>query len=126
MRQLKRMPTHSASTAPATARPSMPDHDHWALYRTLAAVHPDNTTPGTAWLLLARCPGCGAEIPVAHVAGLADYLDVGSDLGPIAEVRDDSLHAPGCTFAPSSVEDPSGPPWSARSPHARGGHRVTT
>ena len=89
---------------------------------------PDNTTPGTAWLLLAPCPGCGAEIPIAHVAGLADlgdYLAAGSALAPLAEASDDSLHAPGCTFAPPSIEEPPGPPRSARSPHARGEHRVT-
>jgi len=89
---------------------------------------PDNTTPGTAWLLLDLCPGCGAEIPVAHVAGLADlgdHLDPGSDLSPIAEARDDSLHAPGCTFAPS-IEEPFGAPRSTQPPHTAGEHRVTT
>jgi hypothetical protein len=90
---------------------------------------PDNSTPGTAWLLLASCPGCGAEIPVAHVAGLADlgdYLDHDSDLAPIAEARDDSLHAPGCTFAPPPAEDLRGTSRSARAPHTAGERHVTT
>ncbi|MDX8053779.1 hypothetical protein SK571_30795 [Lentzea sp. BCCO 10_0798] len=90
---------------------------------------PDNTTPGTAWLLLDSCPDCGAEIPVVHVAGLADlgdYLDPGGDLSPIAEARDDSLHAPGCTFAPSAIEEPSVTPHSAQPPYTGGDHRVTT
>jgi len=90
---------------------------------------PDNSTPGTAWLLLAPCTGCGAEIPVAHVAGLADlgdYLDRDRDLAPLAEARDDSLHAPGCTFAPTSVKDLRGTSRSARPPHTAGERHVTT
>lgn len=91
---------------------------------------PDNSTPGIAWLLLDSCPGCGAEIPIANVAGLADlgdYLDRGTEpLSPIAESRDDSLHAPGCTFAPSAIEDSVAAPQSAQAPHAGGDHRVTT
>lgn len=90
---------------------------------------PDNTTPGTTWLLLGPCPECEAEIPVVHVAGLADlgdHLDPGGDLSPIAEAHDDSLHAPGCTFAPSAMEEPPEAPHSARPSHAGGDHRVTT
>lgn len=91
---------------------------------------PDNTTPGTAWLLLDRCPGCGAEIPIANVAGLADlgdYLDRGTEpLSPIVEARDDSLHAPGCTFVPPAIEDSLVAPQPAQTPHAGVEHRVTT
>ena len=91
---------------------------------------PDTTTPGTAWLLLDLCPGCEAEIPIANVAGLADlgdYLDRGAEpLAPIAEARDDSLHAPGCSFAPSAIDAALVVPASAHIPHAGGEHRVTT
>ncbi|MDX3663681.1 hypothetical protein PV646_40910 [Streptomyces sp. ID05-26A] len=92
---------------------------------------PDNTPPGTAWLLLDLCPDCGAEIPVVNVAGLADlgdYLDrSGEPLSPIVEARDDCLHAPGCTFAPSAIDDSLVSPESAHAPHPGGGeHRVTT
>lgn len=90
---------------------------------------PDNTTPGTAWLLLDPCPDCGAEIPIANVAGLADlgdYLDRGSEpLSPIDEARDDSLHVPGCTFASSAIADSLVAPQSAQTQHSGGEHRVT-
>lgn len=85
---------------------------------------PDNTPPGTTWLLLDLCPGCGAEIPVVHVAGLADlgaYLDRGNELlSPIADARNDFLHAPGCTFAPSATEELLKAPRTAQPPHAGG------
>lgn len=89
---------------------------------------PDNTTPGIAWLLLDPCPGCGAEIPIANVAGLGDYLDRGTEppFSPIVESHDDSLHASGCTFAASGNEDAVAAPQSAQAPHAGGDHRVTT
>ncbi|WP_434450150.1 hypothetical protein [Lentzea sp. E54] len=81
---------------------------------------PDNTTPGIAWLLLDSCPSCGAEIPRAHIAGLADlgdYLDPDSDLSSIIEARDDSLHSPGCTFASSATEEPTATSHSTRLSH---------
>src|SRR5256885_1893416 len=52
---------------------------------------PDVTAPGDGWLLLDRCPGCDAEVPVTRVATLGDlgeYLDPDGD-SPIAdEARD--------------------------------------
>jgi hypothetical protein len=89
---------------------------------------PDNTTPGTAWLLLDMCPDCGAEIPVAHVAGLADlgdHLDSDGDLTPIAEGRNEFLHAPGCTFAVSMIEEILVASRPEQPPH-EGDHRATT
>ncbi|USX56419.1 hypothetical protein [Lentzea sp. HUAS12] len=70
---------------------------------------PDNTAPGTTWLLLDLCPVCGAEIPAARVAGLADlgdYLDRGTEpFALIAEARNEFLHAPDCTFTASAFEE---------------------
>lgn len=47
-------------------------------------------------------------------------------LAPIVEARDDSLHAPGCTFAPSAIDDSLVAPQSTQTPQAEGEHRVTT
>src|SRR5437764_7843437 len=63
---------------------------------------PDLTTPGDGWLLLDRCPGCAAEVPVTRIACLVDlgeYLDPDGDLHVADEARDQALHQPGCTLA---------------------------
>lgn len=68
---------------------------------------PDFSTPGDGWLLLDRCPGCAADIPVTRIATLTDlgeYLDPDGDIWPAAEARDESIHQPGCTFAPRTVD----------------------
>jgi hypothetical protein len=64
---------------------------------------PDHTTPGEAWLLLDRCPGCTTELPAARIATLADlgeHLDPDHHTRPVDEAHDEPLHHPGCTFAP--------------------------
>jgi hypothetical protein len=68
---------------------------------------PDFTTPGDGWLLLDRCPGCEAEVPVTRVATLDDlgeYLDPDSDLHVADEARDESIHQPGCAFGLPTVD----------------------
>jgi len=69
---------------------------------------PDFTTPGDGWLLLGRCPGCEAEVPITRVALLADlgeYLDRDHDIHVADEARDESLHEPGCAFGLPTVGD---------------------
>lgn len=54
---------------------------------------PDITTPGEGWLLLDRCPGCEAEVPLTRLAclvDLGDYLDPESDLRIADQARDAS------------------------------------
>jgi hypothetical protein len=67
---------------------------------------PDFTTPGDGWLLLDRCPGCEAEVPVTRIACLAElgeYLDPDGDPHLADETRDEVLHQPRCTFALPTV-----------------------
>ncbi|WP_231500202.1 hypothetical protein [Saccharothrix sp. NRRL B-16314] len=66
---------------------------------------PDHTTPGQAWLLLDRCPGCDAETSVARVATLADlgdYLAPGHNAPLLREIRDIADHQPSCTAIPQA------------------------
>jgi hypothetical protein len=59
---------------------------------------PDHTTPGQAWLLLAACPDCATDVPVARIATLADlgaHLDPDDTAVPV-EPRDRTRHTPGC------------------------------
>ena len=65
----------------------------------------DFTSPGESWLVLDRCHGCDAEVPVARIACLADfgdYLDPDTKLVLADEARDTSLHQPHCVFALSN------------------------
>lgn len=63
---------------------------------------PDHTTPGQAWLLLDRCPGCPAEFTAARIATLADlgdYLDPDHNAPPGTRVTDTPDHQPDCASA---------------------------
>ncbi|MEU7474349.1 hypothetical protein AB0A63_00080 [Lentzea sp. NPDC042327] len=65
----------------------------------------DFTSPGESWLVLDRCHGCDAEVPVARIACLADfgdYLDPDTELVLADEARDTSLHQPHCVFVLSN------------------------
>ncbi|MEU4767702.1 hypothetical protein AB0H12_31070 [Actinosynnema sp. NPDC023794] len=77
---------------------------------------PDHTTPGQAWLLLDRCPGCSVEIPVARVATLADlgdHLDPDRGTRVTRQPREAVDHQSYCTADVEVITDsafPAGQP----------------
>ncbi|WP_210435828.1 hypothetical protein [Saccharopolyspora sp. ASAGF58] len=60
---------------------------------------PDLTTTGDGWLLIDACPSCGADVPTARIATLADlgdHLDPDHNKKPVHEFYTDPAHQPGC------------------------------
>ncbi|MEO3861905.1 hypothetical protein [Acrocarpospora sp. B8E8] len=77
---------------------------------------PDLTlAPGTGWLLLGQCPGCGEAVPMAAITALADlgeYLapdpEVDTEIDTTSDIAFDNVpgdhfgdpaHRPGCAHA---------------------------
>jgi hypothetical protein len=62
---------------------------------------PDFMTSGDGWLLIDRCPGCDADIPITPIASLADlgeYLDPDGDRRPPEDGHPGPSHQPDCPF----------------------------